>query len=279
MKQVGLVGVGLLGSAIAYRLRRAGYAVIGLDPDPAHHGQVDRVAAHAADLPSTVVVCLPDSGVTAQLVEPLAQKGRLVIDATTGTPSEMASFGERFAAAGARYLDCTVAASSQQVKKGEALVMVGGQAEAFAEATPLLAAFAERMVHVGGWGSGARMKLVINLALGLQRAALSEALGFAEACGIDQALALDLLQDSPAQAKVMEMKGPRMLERRYAGPDARLRQHHKDVRLILEEGAAAGARLPLSTLHAALLAEAESAGWADLDNSVVRELFRKGRPV
>jgi 3-hydroxyisobutyrate dehydrogenase-like beta-hydroxyacid dehydrogenase len=235
------------------------------------------VAASTGDLANAanvLILCLPDSAVTATLIDDLARPGLLVIDTTTGTPSEMASFGQMLHQAGAHYLDCTIAASSVQVRNGEATAMVGGEPEHFQRASPVLASFCQKTFHVGPWGAGARMKLVVNLALGLQRAVLGETLGFAEACGIDQALALEILKASPAYAKAMDMKGARMLEARYTAPDARLRQHHKDVRLILQEGDRNEAKLPLSKLHETLLEQAEAQGWSDLDNSVVRELFR-----
>lgn len=276
MIPIGLVGIGLLGSAIASRLRQAGYRVIGVDPDPARHAAVDQIAT-LADLPKlskSVVLCLPDSSVTATLIPELAHPGLLILDTTTGAPSEMASFGQMLARAGADYLDCTIAASSVQVREGQATALVGGEADPYQRASAILGSFCQKAFHVGLYGAGARMKLCVNLALGLQRAALAEALGFAEACGIDQSLALEVLKHSPAYAKAMDMKGQRMLDRRYTDPDARLRQHHKDVRLILEEGARSGAVLHFSTLHEALLAQAEAAGWGDQDNSSVRELFR-----
>ena len=277
MQQVGMVGMGLLGAAIAHRLRLGGFAVAGYDPDATRHGAVDRVCGSLDELVESVealVVCLPDSTVTAGMVGRLARPGLLVLDATTGSPAEMASFGEELALAGTEYLDCTVAASSKQVRQGEAMVLAGGTAEGFERAGAVLVTFAERMFHTGGWGAGARMKLVVNLALGLQRAVLGEALGFASACGIDEGLALEVLKASPAYAKAMDVKGARMLERRYGDPDARLRQHHKDVRLILAEPAEA--RLPLTKLHEELLAEAERMGYAEEDNSAIREVFRRG---
>jgi len=271
MTQVGLVGVGLLGAAMAERLRAGGWRVTGCDPDGSRAVHVDTFVAAPGELSGVdaVILCLPDSSVTARVL-PLLPVDCLIVDTTTGEPEEMASFG----AARPRYLDCTVAASSVQVRRNEATLLVGGAGEVVDSAWPLLAAIGARIFHTGGCGSAARMKLVVNLALGLQRAVLGEALGFAEACGLDAGLALEVLQASPAAAKCMEMKGERMIQGRYGDPDARLRQHHKDVRLILDLAARNAARIPLSRLHAELLAEAEAKGYAESDNSAIRELFR-----
>jgi 2-hydroxy-3-oxopropionate reductase len=227
-------------------------------------------------------LCLPHSGVTAQVleeIEPQLAPGALVIDTTTGEPGEMEAFGARLASRQVDYADATVAGSSGQVRKGEAIVMAGAEAHVYASCLPLLQAVAPRCFHVGPCGAGARIKLVVNLVLGLNRAVLAEGLAYAEACGVDPALALEVLKASPAYSRAMDVKGARMLTGDYE-PEARLRQHHKDVRLILEQAREHGARVPFSRLHDLLLAEAEDRGLGDRDNAAIREVFRAaGRAV
>ncbi|MFN7925920.1 MAG: NAD(P)-dependent oxidoreductase [Bryobacteraceae bacterium] len=270
----GLIGVGLLGSAIAERLAAAGFALVSFDADPAK--RVGTKAASAADVARScdrLILCLPDSRISAQVlgeIAPALAPGAIVIDTTTGEPSEMESFGRR----GFRYVDATVAGSSEQVRAGEAIVMAGGAPADVGACSDVLHAFAARVFHTGGCGSAARMKLVVNLVLGLNRAALAEGLAFAEACGVDPAAALEVLRAGPAYSKAMDTKGAKMLTRDFA-PQARLRQHHKDVRLILAEGGRLGARLPLSAVHDELLREAEEMGLGDADNSAVIEVMRR----
>jgi len=94
--------------------------------------------------------------------------------------------------------------------------------------------------------------------------------------GLDTAAALEILKAGPAYSRAMDAKGAKMLTREYTA-EARLAQHHKDVRLILDEARGAGLPLPLSTLHDALLSDAEALGFADADNSAIIELFRHRR--
>jgi 3-hydroxyisobutyrate dehydrogenase-like beta-hydroxyacid dehydrogenase len=220
-----------------------------------------------------VVLSLPDSRVTAVVLPELAGC-RTVIDTTTGDPEEMAGFSEAMGQRGINYLEANVAGSSRQAADGVAVVLAAGREEVLASCRDLLDAIASRVFFVGPAGHGACMKLVVNLALGLNRAVLAEALGFAGAVGVDTAVALEVLRAGPAHSRAMDTKGEKMLAGEYA-PEARLRQHHKDVRLILESGRSAGARLPLSELHEALLAEAEERGFAEADNSAIYELFRR----
>jgi 3-hydroxyisobutyrate dehydrogenase-like beta-hydroxyacid dehydrogenase len=286
MRTVGMIGLGLLGSAIAERLLAAGFEVVGYDVEDARRQALTGVGGKAVDDAGDVfakcvpvLLSLPNSGVVAQVVSATGESIRpdaLVIDTTTGDPQAAEAMGRQLAARGVRYLDATVAGSSEQARQGEVLVMVGGEESAFTAASAVLATFAADAFYVGPWGAGSRMKLVVNLVLGLNRAVLAEGLTLAEALGLDPQRALELLQASAAYSKVMDIKGQKMLDRDFQ-PQARLSQHLKDVRLILEAGGRTGAALPLSSLHRELLERAEVAGWGDADNSAVIEVFRGGK--
>lgn len=284
---IGIVGVGLLGTAMAGRLMDAGFGVLGYDVNAA---QLEALAAaggagagNAAEVARScrrVVLSLPDSRISAGVIEEIAgslAEGAVVVDTTTGDPEEMETFAARLAARGVHYIDATVGGSSVQTRQGDAIVMAGATPEGYAGARDVLDAISSKVFHVGPPGSGARMKLVLNLCIGLHRAVLAEALCFAEALGMDPAAALEVLKAGPGYSKAMDVKGRKMLDRDYS-VQARLAQHHKDVRLIVAAAARTGARVPLSTLHETLLAEAEAAGLGALDNSAVLEVFRKAKP-
>ena len=183
--------------------------------------------------------------------------------------------GQHVLARGGRYLDATIAGSSTQVRAGEVILMVGGDSNDVATCDELFLAFASRIFHVGTVGAGARMKLVVNLVLGLNRAVLAEGLCFAERFGVDPRQALEVLRAGPAFSRVMETKANKMLDEDFT-PQARLAQHWKDVRLILSAGEQFGAKLPLSTLHEALLSKLIQSGFGDLDNSAIVKAFQNG---
>lgn len=279
---VGLVGCGLLGSAIGERLAASGRHVVVHDASPEvaeraeafggeFCGRLERIGEQCP----RIVLCLPDSNAVGAVLRDLTeslQTGALIIDTTTGDPPEMERFGDELAKGGVGYVDATVGGSSAQARRGEVIVMAGGGDADVAAAKPILEAFACRVFHLGPCGSGARMKLVMNLVLGLNRAVLAEGLAFAEACGLEAETALAVLQSSPAYSAVMDTKGRRMLRGDYE-PEARLAQHLKDVRLILGAAADRGLRLPMSELHRELLEGLVAQGLGDRDNSVVRRAF------
>lgn len=280
-RTIGLIGAGLVGMALAERLQLAGWDVLGYDLDANRRTELltltGRAAANAREVAAsadTVILSLPTSPIATEVVDSLdvPLTGKTIIDTTTGEPSEMQALGERLAQRGAKYLDATIAGSSAQVRSGEVILIVGGEADIVARHDTLLRSFSARIFHVGPWGAGARMKLVVNLVLGLNRAVLAEALCFAEHSGVDPRQALEVLRAGPAYSRVMDTKGEKMLTGDFT-PQARLAQHLKDVRLILAGGESRHAKLPLSKLHAELLDQLNRSGYGDLDNSAIIKAF------
>jgi 3-hydroxyisobutyrate dehydrogenase-like beta-hydroxyacid dehydrogenase len=273
---LGLIGVGLVGSALAERFRAGGLSVVAFDRRPECLAGLTaatsvRVAAESAPI---LVLSLPDSDTVADVIGQALPvlAGRTVIDTTTGDPDRTAALGERLKAAGVDYVDATIAGSSRQVREGTAVVMAGGEAPVVRRCERLFRLFASQWFHVGSWGSGARMKLVVNLVLGLNRAVLAEGLAFARSNGLDVRAALEVLKAGPAYSRVMDTKGPKMLAGDFS-PEARLSQHHKDVRLILAAAERTGIELPLSRVHDRLLTELERQGMGELDNSAILRAF------
>jgi 3-hydroxyisobutyrate dehydrogenase-like beta-hydroxyacid dehydrogenase len=221
------------------------------------------------------LLSLPTSDAATSVVDtllPALHPGDTIIDTTTGSPGDMIRLGDQLASSRVAYLDATIAASSSQVSRGEALVLVGGDMATLENARDVFATFAAEVIHVGPCGAGAKAKLVHNLVLGLNRAVLAEGLALARTLGLDLETMLTMLRSSPAVSRVVEIKGPRMIQGRFE-PEARVAQHLKDVRLILETAEASGGRVPLSREHARLLAEAVAAGWGELDNSAIFRVF------
>ena len=279
---IGLIGIGLLGTALAERMLGAGCPIVGFDVSAERRaalgalgGEPVESAALVAARARKIVLSLPTSDIVEAVVAeilPSCEAGALIIDTTTGDPDRTAELGARLAEASIMYVDATVAGSSEQARRGEVIVMAGGTAAALEECRELLATFAKEVFHIGPYGSGARMKLVVNLVLGLNRAVLAEGLCLARAAGLDPTAALGVLKASPAFSKVMETKGPKMLSDDFT-PEARLAQHLKDVRLILELGERVDAGLPLSTLHRQLLERAVELGHGGDDNCAIIKAF------
>lgn len=285
---VGVIGLGLLGQALAERLLEADFPVFGYDTSAearskATEAGVTVVADHhgVAVACDVVFLSLPTSEVRQEL---LWGKGRLagslsegamLLDTTTGRPEDTEADNLRLAALQVDLVDVCVLASSGQVAAGhgDVVLLVGDREDHAAGYAPLLAALARKIFYLGKAGDGNRMKLVANQVVGLHRMVLAEALGLAERCGLDPATTLAVLRSGLAASAVMDTKGQKMLDGDFA-PVARLAQHAKDVDLILEMGKACGASLPVSELHHAVLSRLIDQGHGDQDNSVVVKAFR-----
>jgi 3-hydroxyisobutyrate dehydrogenase-like beta-hydroxyacid dehydrogenase len=215
-----------------------------------------------------------------QLIEKMAaglRPGQIFLDTSTSDPQQTTALGRRLAERQVQYLEAPFSGSSEQTRHRQSTALVAGDRSAFDACSDLWPRLAAKKYYVGPWGNGAKMKLVTNLVLGLNRAVLAEGLVFAKAVGLSQADVLEVLLNSPAYSRIMEAKGPKMVHG-DSTPQARLAQHIKDVRLMLEEAARGNASLPLSTVHLELLQPAEAAGLGDLDNSAIIRAIEANRP-
>ena len=280
---IGVVGLGLLGTALCQRLIRRQFAVMGFDIAPEAKdrfldigGQTTESVADLIDATDIIFLSLPNGRVTGKILSDNAghfRRGQIVIDTTTSAPEEMRQLGQQLGQREIAYLEANVAGSSQQVLDGTASILVGGEANTLAETNDILDAICEKRFHVGGPGMAARFKLVHNLILGLHRAVLAEGLCFGTSMGLDPTMMLNILRQTPAASEVMNSKGRKMIESDFS-PQAKLSQHLKDVRLILDSARLHGVSTPLSELHASLLQAAEASGFGNSDNSAIIEVFR-----
>ncbi len=283
---IGLIGLGLMGSAIAERLLHAGHSIIGWDISERARASFQKNGGQpAVNIPDVfsrcdkVLLSLPDSKITRAVLReatPVLHRDHIIADTSTGDPRDAIQLGRQLASAGARYLDATVSGNSDQVRRAEVLVMVGGLKPAFTRCKELFDTFAARTIHTGLTGSAAQMKLVTNLVLGLNRAALAEGLVFARALKLDGDKALEILRASMAYSRIMDVKGEKMLRGDFK-PQARLSQHLKDVRLMIAAAKKSGTKLPLSETHRQILITAEAAGYGQLDNSAIVRVIGNSR--
>lgn len=282
-ERIGVIGLGLMGTALAERLMGQGFGVVVWNRTRAKADALIGMGAVWSENPVVecrrVIVSLYSTDVVETVLggfRGALVPGQVIIDTTTGEPERMVSLGAEMGGLGVHYLDAPISGSSQQVRDGDATVMVGGDRDVFEACGDLWRSLGRKVFHVGPCGSAARMKLISNLVLGLNRAVLAEGLAFAEALGVPPGAALEVMAGSNAYSRAMDVKGRKMVDRDFS-PHARLSQHLKDIRLILAEAGSAGMQLPLTQVHQRLLEEAEAAGLGEFDNSAIIEVLRHSR--
>ncbi len=279
---VGLIGFGLMGEVYAGRLIAAGFSVTAYDVDPAKTERIAQIGARAALLDDIARDCDPivlavfSTDQVEEVVErtllPLAAS-KIVICTSTCDPDRIAALGARIGER-LRFLEVPVSGTSAQVRTGDGLGLVGGDALVADEAAPVLDALFPRRFHIGKIGDGGRAKLAVNLILGLHRLALAEGLVFASRLGLDPAAFLKVARASAAESQVMGTKGPKMISGDFA-PEGRVRQTLKDVHLMLDQARKLGQQLPLLAVNADVLQACVDRGDGERDNSIVIEEIKR----
>jgi 3-hydroxyisobutyrate dehydrogenase-like beta-hydroxyacid dehydrogenase len=278
---VGIIGLGLMGNAIAERFHQAGYSLVVWNRTREKAEPWLKSGAVWSDRPiaacQKIIISLYSSDVVEQVLDSWKSDltpGKILIDTTTGDPEASLRLSINCETYGVTYIEAPISGSSEQTRLGLATVIAAGPRVGFDACEALWKILGKNVFYVGGSGNGAKMKLVSNLVLGLHRAALAEGLLFGEALGIEPQAALSVLQGSAAYSKQMDAKGPKMVRGDYQ-VQARLSQHLKDVRLMLQSAERLGVELPLSQTHRELLARAEEQGLGELDNSAIYESMRR----
>jgi len=279
---VGVIGVGLMGEVYARRLVAAGFTVIGYDVDPAKNERLASFGAQAGTLADIAQKCEPivvavfNTEQVEDVVEHAliaAAAGKIVLITSTCDPDRIAALGARVGDK-LRFLETPVSGTSEQVRQGDGVGLIGGDQKIAADAAPVLDALFAKSFHIGKVGDGGRAKLAVNLILGLNRLALAEGLVFAARLGLDPAAFLDVARRSAAASQVMDTKGSKMIGGDFA-PEGRVRQTLKDTQLMLDQARKAGQQLPLLQIHADVLQACVRHGDSEQDNSIVIEEIRR----
>ncbi len=286
-ESIGLIGIGLVGTALAENILNSGLDVIGYDIIASKRSNLERLGGKAVTSPrevasrtNRVILSLLDSDVVREVVEgpdgvmKAEHLPHYIIDTTTGDPEKTETLAQRLLGQGVYYLDATISGSSEQIRNREGVFMVGGPKKAFEACEDIFRSLAKRYFLIGPSGSGSKAKLASNLILGLNRLVLAEGLVFAEKLGLDLKSFLSLLKTTPAYSGAMDVKGEKMIEGDF-NPQSRIIQHDKDLDIILKYAEKRGQELPLAQVHKRILEKAISQGNGDLDTSaVIKEIKR-----
>lgn len=288
MSAVGIVGLGLLGHALASRSLAAGHAVVGYDVLPpriadlvALGGSAATSVAEVAARAQAVCVVLPTlAGVEEAIlgangIVAHGGAGSTVIQMSTISPALTERLAREAAARRCGFLDCPVSGTSAMVARGDGLIIAGGDEALVERWRPVLQAMLPHVVHVGPAGHATFVKLVANLLVAVHSVAAAEALTLARRAGVDLARVLDVLTAGAAGSRMLEVRGP-MIVREDFPPQMKLDLFMKDLHLIQDAARAVGAPTPLTDVSERLYAAAVQAGHAGLDLAVVVKALAAG---
>lgn len=281
MQRIGIIGLGLLGSAVAARLLQSGFEVIGYDirPEPMSALAVQGLQTAAsmtavATEAEAIFTILPSlDSVEAVLGGPdglidTVPRQTVLMQMSTISPELTRRLGAAAAANRIPFLDTPISGTSSMVARGDCTILVGGDTATLERCRPIFDAIARRTVPVGTVGMAALAKLVTNLLVALNTAALAEALVLAAKGGLDLGTMLDALSDSAAASRMLDVRGPLMLAGTFP-PQMKLDLFLKDLRLMLDEGQQLEVPLPLTQTAQTLYAAVADTGAGGQDLAVV----------
>lgn len=286
--QVGIVGLGTMGGSMARHLLAAGYRVVGRDIEQdrvdafvAEGGVGAASPAETAAKADVVLLSLPSVSAFEEVTSGAdgllgsVRPGQVVIETST-LPLEVKQRAHRLLARrGAALLDCPVSGTGAQIRSKDVVIYASGDRAALARARPVLAAFSRAQFDLGDFGNGSRLKLVANLLVAIHNAAAAEALLVAQQAGIDPRAALEALTSGAGASRMLEIRGPLMIDGEYGNPTMRVRTFQKDLDIIGAFAGGLGCPTPLFATAAQLNLAALAQGHADDDTASIFAVLQR----
>lgn len=280
--QLAFIGLGNMGAGMARRLLDTGHRLTVHNRTASKAAPLVAAGATLADAPERaaaghhlVLLSLSDDKAVDEVlfgrVVPVLQPGAVIVDTSTVSPGYARTAAERLAAKGLRRVEACVVGNPLQARKGELRVYTAGDPADLYEARPVLEALGTEVVHVGAPGSAASLKLILNLLLGAQVAALAEAVAYGTAAGLDRDQLISVVSASGFSSMVMRFRADLMLKQSYEPAFFRSALMEKDIRIALEAAAGYGTAMPVLNLVRERFAAVVAAGDGDKDASVLVE--------
>jgi putative dehydrogenase len=282
---VSVVGLGIMGGAIARNLAAAGFRVSGFDIDSgrgaaaASSGVVVRgSAAEAVRDADLVLTSLPSVAALGDTVKSLAAEPRpgLIVAELSTLPIEAKETArDRLATVGIVMLDCPLSGTGAQAVTGDLALYGSGDEAAFARCREAFSAFARVSHYLGAFGNGSRMKFVANLLVAVHNVAAAEAIVLGTKAGLDPERILEVIASGAGTSRIFELRGPMMARGIYTPPTATMHVLQKDSAIIAEFARALGVDTPMLAAAAPLYDEAEAHGYAEEDVGAVHAVLAR----
>jgi 3-hydroxyisobutyrate dehydrogenase-like beta-hydroxyacid dehydrogenase len=280
---VGLIGLGIMGSAMAGHLERAGFKVVGYDIDPtkkdalAASGGIaagsPREVAHQADIIVTVLpsaatlgaVLAGEDGLIAACNQQL-----LVADCGTFDLADKEACRRTLEAAGMAMLDCTISGTGAQAKTKDLVVYASGELSEYVRCVASFSGFARASHYVGEFGSGSKMKYVANLLVAIHTVAAAEAMVLAQRAGLDLSKVYDLIRAGAGNSRMFELRAPLMVTGEYEKDVAsRIDLWQKDMQVIGRYARELNCAVPLFAASSQVYNAAVAHGYGNADMAAV----------
>jgi len=285
-QSVGMLGLGIMGSAMAANLLRAGHAVAGYDPDEACRRRHRRAggallgAREVAASASILITSLPSEKALSLCVDEIlaaGKRGQVVLETSTLPIPAKDAARRRLARHGITLLDCPLSGTGAQAKTGDLVVFGSGVAAKYRQAVPVLRGFSRSQYYLGRFGNGSKMKFAANLLVAIHNVSSAEAVILARRSGLDPALAVKVLGDGAGASRMLQVRGPLMVRRSYLPATVTNETWRKDMRIIGDFVRRLRSPAPLFSATRAIYNAALRKGYATADTAAVCAVLERRR--
>lgn len=284
-KTVGIVGLGIMGSAIARNLVERGWRVIGFDVNRATNAEMAQanvsiagsVPQLAHDVP-IIMTSLPTPAAVESVAHEIADSGqppKTVLELSTLTLADKLQFESILRKAGHIALDCPLSGTGAQAKVRDLVVYASGDGKAISKCMGLFADFAKQSADLGRYGNGSRMKFIANHLVAINNVATAEAMLLAERAGLDPRMVVEMVGPGAGGSRMFQMRAPMMVDRVYEPATMKVSTWKKDMAIIAEFADDVGCETPLFTSTQAVYTEAMAMGLGDQDTASVFEVLKR----
>jgi 3-hydroxyisobutyrate dehydrogenase-like beta-hydroxyacid dehydrogenase len=287
---VGMIGLGIMGSAMSYNLMRAGVRVVGYDVAPgarAGHKRAGGIAAKTlrgvAKRADILVTSLPSARALAEVSARLAasaKRGTVVVETSTLPIDVKTAARETLAKRGVILLDCPLSGTGAQARAKDLLIYVSGERAAYAKIAPVLPGFTSAAYYVGPFGDGSRMKFVANLLVAIHNVAAAEAMVLGMKAGLDPAMILKVVAGGAGGSRMFQVRGPMMVKGDYSEATMKNEVWQKDMTIIGDFARDLDCPTPLFAASAPIYNAAMAMGLGKEDTGAVCKVLEEmaGKP-
>jgi len=283
---VGVIGLGIMGGAMAEALVEAGYRVVGADVQPKARQRLKRAGGRPlgsavavmgeADI---VIASLPSVAALDAVVADIAGAGKsktkkILIETSTLPIADKERALKALARTGIALLDCPISGTAQRMKQGAWTIFVSGTAAACKTVAPILGVFTRNAPYVGVFGNGSKMKFIANHLVAIYNVSVAESMTFARRMGLDAQQVWDLFAPSPIIGTgVYRLRGKFMVDRKYLPDTMKVEVWQKDMQVIGDMARAVDCPVPLFSACLPIYSAAMAQGLAQHDTASVCEVL------
>ena len=276
---VGMIGLGIMGSAMSFNLGHAGFRVVGYDVAPRRRTEHKRSGGVAAQSPRDVarradiiITSLPSARALSEVAAELAKsakRGTVVVETSTLPIEVKTAARDTLAKRGVILLDCPLSGTGAQARAKDLLIYVSGERSAYSRIVPVLPGFTSASYYVGAFGSGSKMKFVANLLVAIHNVAAAEAMVLGMKAGLDPAMVLKVVAGGAGGSRMFQVRGPMMVKGDYSQATMKNEVWQKDMTIIGDFARSLDCPTPLFAASAPIYNAAMAMGLGKQDTGAV----------